>query len=103
MQKRLLVKPSTEGGSKHTGSQQTDQAPDNDADKEGKSGNAEQQGNAELVDLRDLDRTQRQQIVDNALATNEESNETLLERYAERADKLALVLARPYQSHHATP
>lgn len=41
----------------------------------------------ELVDLRDLNRQQRQQIVDDALATNEQSNEVLLERYAERAER----------------
>ena len=41
----------------------------------------------EVVDLRELNRAQRQQNVDNALATNEQSNEVLLERYAERAAK----------------
>ncbi|KAL3156296.1 hypothetical protein ABBQ32_012566 [Trebouxia sp. C0010 RCD-2024] len=47
---------------------------------------------AELVDLRDLNRQQRQQIVDNALATNEQSNELLLQKYAERAERVGIEL-----------
>lgn len=41
----------------------------------------------EIVDLRDLTRQQRQLIVDNALATHEQSNEVLLEKYAARAER----------------
>ena len=70
MQKRLLPKPA-----------------ESDT-KEAKHGKRQpQQEEQELVDLRDLNRPQRQRIVDNALATHEQSNEVLLEKYAERAQK----------------
>lgn len=82
MQKRLLVTPAsqnkTSDAHKHTNGAQQAQSQGND------QGAAE---SAEVVDLRDLNRQQRQQIVDNALATNEQSNEVLLEKYAERAER----------------
>lgn len=75
MQKRLLPKPA-----------------ESDT-KEAKSGKQQpQQEEQEVVDLRDLNRTQRQRIVDNALATHEQSNEVLLEKYAERAQKYVSLL-----------
>lgn len=79
MQKRLLVLSPTANGDSHGGQEDTQQ--------DGKKNGTEKKGKVEVVDLRDLNRSQRQQIVDNALATNEQSNEVLLERYAERADK----------------
>ena len=79
LQKRLLVTPASKDKSSdaHRDTEQDDGI-DQDTGKHEKS---------EVVDLRDLDRQQRQQIVDNALATNEQSNEVLLERYAERAER----------------
>ena len=85
MQKRLLVKPDVGKGSKSKDS--SGQADGEKADNSSKSHEAQQKSEAELVDLRDLNRAQRQQIVDNALATNEQSNEVLLDNYAQRADK----------------
>ena len=82
-QKRLLVRP-IEDGSNHKGEEDINKSTEVHGKK---SDGAKQEEEAELVDLRDLNRSQRQQIVDNALATNEQSNEVLLERYAERADK----------------
>ena len=83
MQKRLLVNPAKDNGSKQSDSETT-------GAEEGKgeqANTAQENEKAELVDLRDLNRAQRQQIVDNALATNEQSNEVLLDNYAQRADK----------------
>ena len=78
MQKRLLVTPALQDKSsdahKHTHHHEQD-------------ADVEKHEATELVDLRDLNRQQRQQIVDNALATNEQSNEILLEKYAERAER----------------
>ena len=45
------------------------------------------QHHANVVNMGELTGQGRQQIVDNALATNEQSNEILLERYADRAAK----------------
>ena len=83
MQKRLLVTPATQTGKSHVSKDNSDQDAAQD-DKQGKPG---KEGKSEVVDLRKLSRLQRQQIVDNALATNEQSNEVLLQRYADRADK----------------
>ncbi len=80
MQKRLMVTPATQNGKSHISKDKSDQ----DAAQDGKQG---KEGKSEVVDLRNLSRPQRQQIVDNALATNEQSNEVLLQRYADRADK----------------
>ena len=77
MQKSLLVTSASENRS----NTHKDEAPNHDTEKHGTS---------ELVDLRDLNRQQRQQIVDNALATNEQSNEGLLEKYAERAERYSI-------------
>lgn len=82
MQKRLLVTPASQDkpgdAQKHTnGAKQADS----------QATGKETAESAELVDLRDLNRQQRQQIVDNALATNEQSNELLLEKYAGRAER----------------
>ena len=76
MQKRLLVSPTSEG--KPDAAQEHNDGQEDGTGKSTKS---------EVVDLRDLKRSQRQQIVDNALATNEQSNEVLLEKYAGRAAK----------------
>lgn len=79
----MLVTSATDGkdgGSEDVGGKAAGHSDNNSADRKHK-------GKAEVVDLRDLTRQQRQQIVDNALATNEQSNEVLLENYAERADK----------------
>lgn len=75
LQKRLLPKPVEQ-----------DDGRDN-------SSKVAQQGQEEVVDLRKLNRQQRRLIVDNALATNEQSNEVLLEKYAGRADKWGLLNA----------
>jgi hypothetical protein len=83
MQKRLLVTPATQNGKSHVSKDNSDQ----DAAQDGKQGNPGKEGKSEVVDLRNLNRSQRQQIVDNALATDEQSNEVLLQRYADRADK----------------
>ena len=80
MQKRLLVTPATQKGKSHVSKDNPDQDAAQD-DKQGK------EVKSEVVDLRSLSRSQRQQIVDNALATDEQSNEVLLQRYADRADK----------------
>ena len=80
MQKRLLVTPATQNGKSHVSKDNSDQ----DAAQDHKQG---KEGKSEVVDLRNLNRSQQQQIVDNALATNEQSNEVLLQRYADRADK----------------
>lgn len=82
MQKRLLVTPALQDkpsdAQKHT----------NGAEQVISQGTGKETAkSAELVDLRDLNRQQRQQIVDNALATNEQSNELLLQKYAERAER----------------
>lgn len=79
LQKRLLVTP----GSKD----QSNDAHKNIEKDDGPDHDVETHETSELVDLRDLNRQQRQQIVDDALATNEQSNEVLLERYAERAER----------------
>lgn len=80
MQKRLLITPAPQNGKRKDNS-------DQDAAQDGKQGSLGKGGQSEVVDLRNLSRPQRQQIVDNALATNEQSNEVLLQRYADRADK----------------
>ena len=78
-QKRLLVNPASKD--KNNGACKS-------TDKEdGEDHDVEKHATNELVDLRDLSQQQRQQIVDNALATNEQSNEVLLEKYAERAKR----------------
>lgn len=58
-----------------------------DGSKDGKDNIGKQQHQEEVVDLRKLTRQQRQMIVDSALATHEQSNEMLLEKYAARAEK----------------
>ncbi|KAL3152681.1 hypothetical protein ABBQ38_012276 [Trebouxia sp. C0009 RCD-2024] len=85
--KRLLVTPASQDkpgdAQKHTnGAKQADS----------QATGKETAESAELVDLRDLNRQQRQQIVDNALATNEQSNELLLEKYAGRAERVGIEL-----------
>ena len=82
-QKRLLVTPAPQNGKSRVSKDKSNQ----DAVQDGKQGSPGEEGKSEVVDLRDLNRSQRQQIVDNALATNEQSNEVLLQRYADRADK----------------
>lgn len=77
-QKRLLVTPASKDKSSAHKNSGKDDGQDHDTGKH---------ETRELVDLRDLNRQQRQQIVDNALATNEQSNEVLLERYADRAER----------------
>lgn len=57
-----------------------------DTKDENKDNKQSPQQEHEVVDLRDLTRQQRQMIVDNALATHEQSNEVLLEKYAARAE-----------------
>lgn len=79
MQKSLLVTPASEDRSNG--------ARNNTQKDEGQNHDTQKHETSELVDLRDLNRQQRQQIVDNALATNEQSNEVLLEKYAERAER----------------
>lgn len=79
MQKSLLVTPASEDRS--SGAQR------NAHKGEDQNHGTQKHTASELVDLRDLNRQQRQQIVDNALATNEQSNEGLLEKYAERAER----------------
>lgn len=83
LQKRLLVTPATQNGKSHVSKDNSEQ----DAAQDGKQGNPGKEGKSEVVDLRNLNRSQRQQIVDNALAIDEQSNEVLLQRYADRADK----------------
>lgn len=61
--------------------------PMEDGSKDGKDNTGKQHHQEEVVDLRKLTRQQRQTIVDNALATHEQSNEVLLEKYAARAEK----------------
>ena len=61
--------------------------PTEDGSKDGKDNIGKQRHQEEVVDLRKLTRQQRQIIVDNALATHEQSNEVLLEKYAARAEK----------------
>ncbi|KAA6418150.1 MAG: ATP-binding cassette transporter [Trebouxia sp. A1-2] len=85
MQKRLLITPAPQNGKRKDNS-------DQDAAQDGKQGSLGKGGQSEVVDLRNLSRPQRQQIVDNALATNEQSNEVLLQRYADRADKVGVDL-----------
>ncbi len=80
MQKRLLVTPASQNGKSHVSKDNSDQ----DATQDQKQG---KEGKSEVVDLRNLSRSQRQHIVDNALATNEQSNEVLLQQCADRADK----------------
>ena len=82
MQKRLLVTPASQdkGSDAQKYTNKAEQTNSQSSDKQTTE-------SAELVDLRDLNRQQRQQIVDNALATNEQSNELLLEKYAERAER----------------
>ncbi len=82
MQKRLLVTSATQNSKSHVSKDNSDKDAVQD-DKQGK------EGRSEVVDLRDLSRSQRQQIVDNALATNEQSNKVLLQQYADRADNSA--------------
>ena len=81
IQKRLLVTPASKDKSSD--------AHKNSEEDAGQDDDLGRHETSELVDLRDLNRQQRQQIVDNALATNEQSNEVLLERYAERAERWA--------------
>ena len=72
--------------SKKTGGKQSGRG----AAKPGKKDDADmaEEGEGHKVrHLRDLSQHQRQQIVDNALATNEQSNDVLLEKYAERAER----------------
>lgn len=83
MQKRLLVTPATQNSKSRISKDNSDQH----AAQDGKQGNPGKEGKSEVVDLRNLNRSQRQQIVDNALATNEQSNEVLLHQYADRADR----------------
>lgn len=79
MQKRLLVTSVSKDKSSD--------AHQNAEKDDGKNYDTEKTETREMVDLRDLNCQQRQKIVDNALATNEQSNEVLLEKYAERAER----------------